>query len=191
MGIGVCLSSLRFTPLSLPLSESPEPFACFPEGLAKTNSLTRLFAARIACLVPIIVPLVGLPLPPTVARGNAVFPEGGRLAFLVAGATRDLVDELRALELLADNVRVLFALTGICLVLRLPLTSSLFTVVTGFIQDGGEVAIEEEVTTGDPNLPTDLLDLLLRLAPLFSRLSAGFDPKDDKLSHLSRDIWLP
>ncbi len=67
-----------------------------------------------------------LPLPPTVARGNAVFPEGGRLAFLVAGATRDLVDELRALELLADNVRALFALTGICLALRLPLDNPTF-----------------------------------------------------------------
>lgn len=125
------------------------------------------------------------------ARGNAVFPEGGRLAFLVVGAARDLVEELKAFELLADKVRALFALTGTDLALRLPLTIPLFKEATWFTQEGEEVVVGEEVATGDPNLLIDLLDLLLRLAPLFSRLRAGLEPNDDKLSHLSRDIWLP
>lgn len=108
------LSSLTFTPLSLPLSESPEPFMCLPDMLPVASSLTRLLAARMACFVPMIVPLPGLLLTAAVVRGADVRPEGGRLAlvFLVTGVAKDLVEELRPFELLADSERALLPLTA-------------------------------------------------------------------------------
>lgn len=108
------LSSLTFTPLSFPLSESPEPLTCLPDMVPDASSLTRLFAALIACFVPMIVPLPGLPVMVAVVRGAGVRPDGGRLAlvFLVAGAANDLVEELRPFELLADSERALLPLTG-------------------------------------------------------------------------------
>lgn len=107
------LSSLTFTPLSFPLSESPEPLMCLPDMLPVASSLTRLFAALMACFVPIIV-RGGLLLTAAVVRGAGVRPDGGRLAlvFLVTGAAKDLVEELRPLELLADSDRALLALTA-------------------------------------------------------------------------------
>lgn len=187
------LSSLTFTPLSLPLSESPEPLMCLPDMLPVASSLTRLLAALMACFVPIIVPLPGLLLTAAVARGPDVRPEGGRLAlvFLVTGAAKDLVEELRPLELLADSERALLQLTAPNALgfteafawpglLRLPP-----------LGDDGQVAIGELEELGMPNLGMDLLDLPLllpRLAPLFSLLSAALDPDKERLSHLSRDI---
>lgn len=187
------LSSLRFTPLSLPLSESPEPLRCLPDVLPVASSLTRLLAARIACLVPMIVPRPGLLLTAALARGAEVLPVGGRLAlgFLVAGAARDLVEELRPLELLADNERALLPLTapsalGLTLLLTCPGLPRAPVVLHG---EGGEVAMAELLEMGKPNLGIGLLGMLLpRLAPLFSRLRVGLEPTMDMLSHLSRDI---
>lgn len=108
------LSSLTFTPLSFPLSESPEPLMCLPDVLPVASSLTRLLAALMACFVPIIVPLPGLLLTAAVVvRGADVRPDGGRLAlvFLVTGVAKDLVEELRPLELLAESERALLPLT--------------------------------------------------------------------------------
>lgn len=108
------LSSLTFTPLSFPLSESPDPLMCLPDMLPVASSLTRLLAALMACFVPIIVPLPGLLLTAAVVRGADVRPDGGRLAlvFLVTGVAKDLVEELRPLELLADSERALLQLTA-------------------------------------------------------------------------------
>lgn len=108
------LSSLTFTPLSFPLSESPEPLMCLPDMLPVASSLTRLFAALMACFVPIIVPRPGLLLTAVVVRGAAVRPDGGRLAllvFLVTGEAKDLVEELKPFELFADSERALLPLT--------------------------------------------------------------------------------
>lgn len=106
------LSSFTFTPLSLPLSESPEPLTCLPDMLPVASSLTRLFAALMACFVPMIVPLPGLLVTAAVVRGADVRPDGGRLAlvFLVVGGAKDFVEELRPLELFADNDRALLLL---------------------------------------------------------------------------------
>lgn len=187
------LSSLRFTPLSLPLSESPEPLRCLPDVLPDASSLTRLLAARMACLVPMMVPRPGLLLTAAVARGAEVLPVGGRLAFgfLEAGAARDLVEELRPLELLADNKRALLPLTApTTLGLTLPLTCpGLPRAPVVLHGEGGEVAMAELLEMGKPNLGIGLLGMLLpRLAPLFSRLRVGLEPTMDMLSHLSRDI---
>lgn len=107
------LSSLTFTPLSFPLSESPEPLMCLPDMFPVASSLTRLLAALMACFVPIIVPLPGLLLTAAGARGADVRPDGGRFAFvvLVTGAAKDLVEELSPLELLVDSERALLPLT--------------------------------------------------------------------------------
>ena len=107
------LSSFTFTPLSFPLSESPAPLMCLPDMLPVASSLTRLLAALMACFVPMIVPLPGLVLTVAVlVRGADVRPDGGRLAlvFLVTGAAKDLVEELRPLELLTDSERALLLL---------------------------------------------------------------------------------
>lgn len=103
------LSSLTFTPLSFPLSESPEPLMCLPVGVPVASSLTRLLAALMACFVPIIVPLPGLLPAAAVVRVADVRPDGGRLAlvFLVTGVDRDLLEELRPFELFADSERAL------------------------------------------------------------------------------------
>lgn len=189
------LSSPTFTPLSLPLSESPEPLMCLPEALPDASSLTRLLAARMACLVPMIVPLPGLLLTAVVGRGAEVRPDGGRLAlvFLVTGAARDLVEELRPLELLADSERALFPLMAPnALGFTLAFTCPGLLIPPGPPHgDGGEVAMGELDELGIPNLGMDLLDLLLllpRLAPLFSLLRIGLEPDSDRLSILSRDI---
>lgn len=111
------LSSLTFAPLSFPLSESPEPLMCLPDMFPVASSLTRLLAALMACLVPMMVPLPGLLLTAVVVvvvRGAEVRPEGGRLAlvFLVTVEAKDLVEELRPLELLADSERALLPLAA-------------------------------------------------------------------------------
>lgn len=108
------LSSLTFTPLSFPLSESPEPLRCLPDRLPVASSLTRLLAALMACFVPMMVPLPGLLLTAAVVRGADVRPDGGRLAlvFLVTGVAKDLVEELRPLELLTESERALLPLTA-------------------------------------------------------------------------------
>lgn len=192
------LSSPTLTPLSFPLSESPGFLRCLPDELPDASSLTRLLAARMACLVPMMVPRPGLLLTGAVARGAEVFPEGGRLAlgFLVAGAARDLVEELRPFELLADSERALLPLTaptilGLTPAFTCPGLPRAPELPHG---EGGEVAMGELVELGTPNLGMDLLDLLLllpRLAPLFSRLRTGLELMKDRLSHLSRDTWLP
>lgn len=187
------LSSLTFTPLSFPLSESPEPLTCLPDMLPVASSLTRLFAARMACFVPIIVPLPGLLVTAAADRGADVRPDGGRLAlvFLVTGAAKDFVEELRPLELLADSERALLPLAapkalGFTEAFTWP---GLLTFPP--LGEEGQVAIGELDELGIPNFGMDLLDLLLllpRLAPLFSLLSAALEPDKDRLSHLSSDI---
>lgn len=187
------LSSLTFTPLSFPLSESPVPLMCLPDMLPVASSLTRLLAALIACFVPIIVPLPGLLLTAAGVRGADVRPDGGRLAlvFLVTGVAKDLVEELRPLELLADSDRALLPLTvPNALVFTDALTCPGLLRVPP-LGDDGQVAIGELDELGIPNLGMGLPDfplLLPRLAPLFSLLSAVLEPDKDRLSHLSRDI---
>lgn len=187
------LSSLTFTPLSFPLSESAEAFTCFPDMLPVASSLTRLFAALMACFVPMIVPLPGLLVTAAVVRGADVRPEGGRLAlvFLVDGAAKDFVEELKPLELLADSERALEPLTapndlGFTEAFTCP---GLLTFPP--LGEDGQEAIGALDELGIPNREMDLLDLLLllpRLAPLFSLLSAALEPDKDRLSHLSSDI---
>lgn len=108
------LPSLAFTPLSFPLSESPEPLMCLPDGLPVASSITRLLAALMACFVPMMVPLPVLLLTAAVVRGADVRPDGGRLAlvFLVMGVAKDLVEELRPLELLTESERALLPLAA-------------------------------------------------------------------------------
>lgn len=108
------LSSLTFTPLSFPLSESPEPLTCLPDRFPVASSLTRLLAAFRACFVPMMVPRPGLLPTAAVVRVADVRPDGGRLAlvFLVTGVAKDLVEELRPLELLTESERALLPLTA-------------------------------------------------------------------------------
>lgn len=122
------------------------------------------------------------------------FPLRGKLALRTVGGVRDLVEEVKGLELLlADKVRVLFPLIPTALGLILPLICPVFPGGPGIAQEGGEVAVGVEVEGGTPSLGTDrlVLPLLPKLAPQFSLESPALDPTELKLSHLSRDIWLP
>ena len=161
------------------------------------SSLTRLLAALMACLVPMMVPLPGLLLTAVVVVLVAeVLPDGGRLALapLVTGCANDLVEELRPLELLADSERALFTfVTPNVLGLALAFACPGLPIPPGLPHgDGGEVAMGVLDELEIPKRGIDLLDLLLlllpKLAPLFSLLRAGLEPDRDRLSHLSRDM---
>lgn len=111
--------------------------------------------------------------------------------FLVDGAAKDFVEELKPLELLADSERALEPLTapsdlGFTEAFTCP---GLLTFPP--LGEDGQEAIGALDELGIPNREMDLLDLLLllpRLAPLFSLLSAALEPDKDRLSHLSSDI---
>ena len=190
------LSSPTLAPLSFPLSESPDARTCLPDVVLDASSLTRLLAALMACLVPIMVPLPGLLLTAVVVVLVAdVLPDGGRLALapLVTGCANDLVEELRPLELLADSERALFTfVTPNVLGLTLAFACPGLPIPPGLPHgDGGEVAMGVLDELEIPKRGIDLLDLLLllpKLAPLFSLLRAGLEPDRDRLSHLSRDM---
>lgn len=154
MGRGA-LSSFTFTPLSLPLSESPEPLVCLPDMLPADSSLTLLLAALMACLVPMMVPLPGLLLTAAEGRGAAVRPDGGRLAlvFFTTGAAKDLVEELNPFELLAESERALLLPLTCPRVLELvDVLIWLLLLILPALGDDGQVAIGELDEFGMPSL---------------------------------------
>lgn len=169
------------------LAWSSAPLMCFL-GLLDASSLTRLLAARMACFVPMRVPLPAFALAPITDRVD-VFPLGGRLVVRTLEVENDFV-ALKGLEPLLDKDFILFPLPtmvlGLILALICPNLLSARVLV-----DGGERGAEVELVT--PSLGTILLDLLLlpRLALLLSLIIPCLDPIDVKLSHLSREKRLP
>lgn len=157
-------------------------------GLLDASSLTRLFAARMACFVPMRVPLPAFALAPITERVD-VFPLGGRLAVRTLEVENDFV-ALKGLEPLLDKDFVLFPLPTMALGLILALICpNLLT--PRVLADGGDRGAEVELVT--PSLGTILFDLPLppRLTLLLSRIIPCLDPIDVKLSHLSREKRLP
>lgn len=140
-----------------------------------------------------IVPLPGLPLTPATDRA-ADFPVGGKLALRAVGASRDLVEVLMVLVLLAANVLAFDPLETMFLGLTLTLSCPNLLVIAKVVEEGGEVAVDVEVVeVGTPSFGTDLLDFPLspKLMPLFSLDRPGLDLTEVRLSLLSKDIRLP
>lgn len=140
--------------------------------------------------LPPLLPLLLLLLAPATERVG-VFPDGGRLALRAAEVARDLVEELRAFEALADST---FALVPLGLMVRELMPDLMWpSLLPLVVEDGGEITVGVEDEVGMPRRGTILLDLLVppKLAPLFSLDRVGLDPTDVRLSHRSRDTKLP
>lgn len=181
---GICdFSSLRLMPLSLPLSESVEPRK-WP-ALAEppdTSSFTRLLAALMACLVPMMVPRPGLLLTGCTERG-AIFPPAAMPEPFPVGCARDFTDELRDFDPLAERHRFLFPFD--CTFWFAVGFAWLFLPGTGAVKGGGKPI--PEATGGTPSLGTERPARLLLVLP-FSLTILVLHPTDVRLSHLSSDV---
>ena len=107
-------SSDTFTPLSLPLSESAEPHKgpLRPWPPPAASSLTRLWAARSACLVPMMVPRLALAPTQGTARGATLGPVTGPPGVLPAAGASGFTEAPRALDPPAAGLRPLPPLVG-------------------------------------------------------------------------------
>lgn len=107
-------SSPTFTPLSLPLSESAEPQEGppLPGDPLAASSFTRLWAARSACLVPMMVPRLALAPMPGVARGAALGPATEPPGVLPATGASGFAGAPRALDPLGAGLRPLLPPAG-------------------------------------------------------------------------------